>query len=125
LRKVIEYRTELSPFDANQALSNLNLSPKAPRAKLKPMNVREMELQLNKKAQHCTFHTDSKLLKEFEINSLKPNQELYSYISQDERLDYEAYFNTHSKPQSFVDFIIKRRRTQNPEAKTSTIYGKN
>jgi len=124
LKRVIECRTDMHPIQANHHLAQLNLNPFPHRPKVKPMNVREMELQLNKKSKHSTFHTDSKLIKEFEINSLKPNGVLYSYISQEEKLQYEDYFKSTHNPLSFVDFIIKNRRATSSDGnKTSTIYG--
>ncbi|CAI2365189.1 unnamed protein product [Moneuplotes crassus] len=122
LKRVIQCRTELDPVEANGELQKLDLETFPQRARLKPMNMKEMETQVITKSQHCTFHTDSKLVKEFEINSIKPNGVLHSYISQEEKLVYEKYIKESPNPQSFVNWIIKNRRLTTPEEKTLTIY---
>mmetsp|Transcript_9456 Transcript_9456/g.8327 ORF Transcript_9456/g.8327 Transcript_9456/m.8327 type:complete len:254 (-) Transcript_9456:322-1083(-) len=48
LKKVIECRTEMHPIEGNYNLAQLDIKPFPHKPKIKPMNVKEMEDQLNK-----------------------------------------------------------------------------
>lgn len=122
LRRVVDYRTSLELTGSAPDISDLHFNPYPPSAKVMPLNVRELEFNLTKKSQHSTFHTDSKLLKELEITSIRPNGNLYSTITQDEKLAYEDYFRNTANPMSFVKFILRLRRGDDVTAKTQSIY---
>jgi hypothetical protein len=64
LSAAIAYRTSHVP------LQNPQTVPPPPKGKIMPLNISEMEKELMERSKHSTFHTDSKLLKEFDVRKL-------------------------------------------------------
>jgi len=99
LKQVTEYRAALAykysragGFDMQvNDVSNLHTNPYPPSAKIMPLNVRELEFQLNQNSKHSTFHTDCKIIKEIEVGGDGDTKLFKHEITQDEKLAYKAH----------------------------------
>jgi len=116
MQEAIEYRTSKQQAIPITLIPSLVTSPIQPTCKISPLNVQLMEKVLIKEGQHHTFHTDSKLLKEFNGYS-KPHLPSHTHcpdamwraVTDAERLSYEDYSRTEARPVSFVSFLVNSR----------------
>ena len=83
-----------------------------------------MEFQLNQNSKHSTFHTDAKILKEIEVGGDHSVRIFKHEITQEEKLAYQAHCENTNKPQDFVKFIIRRRRSESKQQEANSIYRK-
>ena len=124
VHEAIEYRAGLLTNRIPKIASDHKFRPHPPSAKIMPINMRELEDHLNKNGRHCTFYTDNKLLKEMDLTSIRPKGSFHTTITQDEKLAYGDYFAKTKNPESFVNFLLKRRREETQSHRTKSLYGK-